>query len=69
MTPEDLDKEFDKFWNGAYSKDWPGSRVYAYVDKGTARALFLEGWVRHEVWAFAKEEAEKYVKEKKETHE
>lgn len=47
MTAEEIDKEFYKFWNG--EDDLEGAeRVYSYVDPGTARALFAEGWVRAE---------------------
>lgn len=47
MIAEEIDKEFYKFWNG--EKNYEGAeRVYSYVDPGTARALFAEGWSRAE---------------------
>lgn len=47
MTAEEIDKEFYKFWNGEDDRE-SAERVYSYVDPGTARALFAEGWVRAE---------------------
>lgn len=47
MTAEEIDKEFYKFWNGEDGEEG-AERVYSYVDPGTARALFAEGWVRAE---------------------
>lgn len=47
MTTEEIDKEFYKFWNGEDDREG-AERVYSYVDPGTARALFAEGWVRAE---------------------
>lgn len=47
MTTEEIDKEFYKFWNGEDDQEG-AERVYSYVDPGTARALFAEGWVRAE---------------------
>lgn len=47
MTVEEIDKEFYKFWNGEENHEG-GERVYSYVDPGTARALFAEGWLRAE---------------------
>lgn len=47
MTAEEIDKEFYKFWNGEENHEG-AERVYSYVDRGTARALFAEGWMRAE---------------------
>ena len=47
MTAEEIDREFYKFWNGEADREG-AERVYSYVDPGTARALFAEGWVRAE---------------------
>lgn len=58
MTAEEIDKEFRKFWNGTENHEG-AQRVYSYVDSGTARALFAEGWVR----------AEEYFEQQKENNE
>lgn len=47
MTVEGIDKEFYKFWNSEENHEG-ADNVYSYVDRGTARALFAEGWMRAE---------------------
>lgn len=45
---QDIDDTFYSWWYGEEGKTWPAKIVYQTVNRGTARALFAEGWVQAE---------------------